>query len=340
MDTRITQLLGIRHPVVQGGMQWVGRAELAAAVSNAGALGTITALTQPSPDALVAEIEKLRGLTDKPFAVNFTLLPTLKPVPYAAYREAIIGAGVQIVETAGSHPGEHLSAFKRAGLTVIHKCTAVRHAIAAERLGADAVSIDGFECAGHVGERDIPGLVLIPAAVAALRVPVIACGGFCDGRGLIAALALGAEGIAMGTRFMCTQEAPVHDKIKNAIVDNTEEDTRLILRSLRNTSRVARSACADEVISLERVGAGIDVLGPRVAGAKGRSVLEGGDLEHGIWTVGMVQGLIHDIPSCGELMERLVREAEDVVHGRLAQLAALSRGAAPISHPINEPTHA
>lgn len=318
MQTVITKMLGIEHPIVQGGMQWIGRAELVAAVSNAGALGTLTALTQPSPEALRLEIARVREMTDKPFAVNLTFLPTLKPVPYEEYREAIIDSGVKIVETAGNNPVAHMPALKAAGITVIHKCTTARHALKAQQIGVDIVSIDGFECAGHVGEDDIPGLILIPATVAKVTIPVIASGGFGDGRGLVAALALGAEGINMGTRFMCTQEAPVHENIKRAIVNNTENDTSLILRSLRNSSRVARTDLSESIVAMEKTGATIQEIGPKVAGAKGRAVYENGDVEGGIWTVGMVQGLINDIPTCAELVHRIVLDAEKIIQTRLA----------------------
>jgi nitronate monooxygenase len=322
VQTAITRLLGIEHPIVQGGMQWVARAELVAAVSNAGALGVLTALTQPSPQALAEEIARVRSMTDRPFAVNLTFLPTLKPVPYEAYRDAIIDAGVRIVETAGNNPAAHMPAFKAAGIKVIHKCTTPRHALKAEQIGVDAVSIDGFECAGHVGEDDIPGLILIPATVAKVGIPVIASGGFGDARGLVAALALGAEGINMGTRFMCTQESPVHDNIKRTIVASTETDTCLILRSLRNSSRVARTALAQSVIDMEKDGAGIAQIGPKVAGGKGRRVYEEGDVEEGIWTVGMVQGLIDDVPTCADLVRRIVSQAESLVRDRLCGLLA------------------
>jgi nitronate monooxygenase len=320
MHTALTRALGIRHPIIQGGMQWIGRAELVAAVSNAGALGTLTALTQPTPEALLDEIARVRTLTDKPFAVNLTFLPTLKPVPYEAYRDAIISSGVRIVETAGNNPAAHMPALKAAGITVIHKCTTARHALKAQHIGVDMVSIDGFECAGHTGEEDIPGLILIPAAVAKLSIPVIASGGFGDGKGLVAALALGAEGINMGTRFMCTQESPAHQNIKEAIVKNAETDTALILRSLRNSSRVARTNLAQSILDMEKRGATIDEIGPKVAGAKGRAVYEEGDTEGGIWTVGMVQGLIHDIPTCAHLVQRIVDEAEAIIAQRLARL--------------------
>lgn len=320
MNTALTRLLGIRHPIVQGGMQWVARAELVAAVSNAGALGILTALTQPSPEALRREIARLKEMTDQPFGVNLTFLPTLKPIPYAEYRDAIIESGVKIVETAGNNPVDHMPAFKAAGVRVIHKCTSPRHAVKAQEIGVDVVSIDGFECAGHVGESDIPGLILIPATVAQVRIPVIASGGFGDARGLVAALALGAQGINMGTRFMCTVESPVHQAIKDAITQSSEADTRLILRSLRNTSRVWRNSLSGQVVELERQGAGIEQIGPLVAGAKGRGVYENGDVEAGIWTVGMVQGLIDDVPTCEALIARIITEAHTLISRRLPDL--------------------
>ncbi len=320
MQTAVTRMLGIEHPIVQGGMQWVARAELVAAVSNAGALGILTALTQPSPEDLRREIARVKDMTDRPFGVNLTFLPTLKPVPYVEYRDAIIESGIKIVETAGNNPQAHMAAFKAAGVRVIHKCTTPRHARKAQDIGVDIVSIDGFECAGHVGENDIPGLILIPATVAQVTIPVIASGGFGDARGLVAALALGAEGINMGTRFMCTQESPVHATIKEAITRSSETDTRLILRSLRNTSRVWRNALSGQVVELEQAGAGIDRIGPLVAGAKGRGVYESGDVEGGIWTVGMIQGLIDDIPTCGDLVRRIVDQAHALVSHRLASL--------------------
>jgi nitronate monooxygenase len=320
VQTAITRLLGIEHPIIQGGMQWVGRAELVAAVSNAGALGVLTALTQPSPEALTAEIARVRSMTDRPFGVNLTILPTLKPVPYEAYRDAIIDAGIKIVETAGNNPAVHMPAFKAAGIKVIHKCTTARHALKAEQIGVDAVSIDGFECAGHVGEDDVPGLILIPSTVDKVKIPVVASGGFGDARGLVAALALGAEGINMGTRFMCTQEAPVHENIKRTIVAKTEADTCLILRTLRNSSRVARTELAQSVIAMEKQGAGIQEIGPKVAGGKGRRVYEEGDVEGGIWTVGLVQGLINDIPTCEQLVRRIMAQAEILIEQRLRAL--------------------
>jgi len=318
LKTRFTEMFGIEHPIVQGGMQWVGRAELVAAVANAGALGFITALTQPTPDDLRREIARCREMTDKPFGVNLTILPTLNPPPYAEYRQAIIDSGVRIVETAGNNPQEHITELKKAGVKVIHKCTAVRHALKAERLGADAISIDGFECAGHPGEDDTPGLILIPAAADKVKIPMIASGGFGDARGLVAALALGAEGINMGTRFMCTVESPIHQRIKEQIVANDERATELIFRTLHNTARVASNTVSREVVAIEsKGGATIDDLRHLVAGQRGRGVYEFGDPDAGIWSAGQVQGLIHDIPTCAELVSRIVREAEAIIDARL-----------------------
>jgi NAD(P)H-dependent flavin oxidoreductase YrpB (nitropropane dioxygenase family) len=323
LKTRFTELVGVQYPIVQGGMQWVGRAELVAGVANAGALGFITALTQPTPEDLAKEIARCRQMTDKPFGVNLTILPALKPPPYAEYRRAIIESGVKVVETAGNNPEEHIAEFKAHGIKVVHKCTAVRHALKAERIGADAISIDGFECAGHPGEDDIPGLILIPAAADKVKIPMIASGGFADGRGLVAALALGAEGINMGTRFMCTKESPIHENIKRQIVANDERATDLIFRTLRNTSRVARNAVSQEVVAIERKGgATIDDVRHLVAGARGKVVYENGDPDHGIWSAGMVQGLIHDIPSCAELVARIVGEAEEIIGKRLTGMRA------------------
>jgi nitronate monooxygenase len=314
-------MFGIQHPIVQGGMQWVGRAELVAAVANAGALGFITALTQPTPDDLRKEIARCREMTDKPFGVNLTILPALKPPPYAEYRQAIVESGVKIVETAGNNPQEHIAELKKHGVKVIHKCTAVRHALKAESIGADAISIDGFECAGHPGEDDTPGLVLIPAAADKVKIPMIASGGFGDARGLVAALALGAEGINMGTRFMATVESPIHQRVKEQIVANDERATELIFRTLRNTSRVASNAVSREVVAIEKKGgATIDDLKHLVAGQRGRVVYETGDPEFGIWSAGMVQGLIHDIPTCAELVSRIVREAEAIISARLDRM--------------------
>jgi len=316
--TRITQLLGIQYPIVQGGMMWVGRAELASAVSNAGGLGILTALTQPTPDDLRREIDRCRTMTDKPFGVNLTILPSVSPPPYAEYRRAIIESGVRIVETAGHAPREHVEDFKSHGIIVLHKCTAVRHAVSAEKMGVDVISIDGFECAGHPGEDDIPGLILIPAAADQVSVPMLASGGIGDGRGLAAALALGAEGVNMGTRFCATVEAPIHDKIKQFLVANTERDTRLIFRKFKNTGRVARNPVSEQVVDISaRLEAVFEDIRPFVSGAKGREALETGNLEAGLIWAGQVQGLIHDIPTCAQLLDRMVAEAEAVIMGRL-----------------------
>jgi nitronate monooxygenase len=310
MKTRVTELLGIRYPIIQGGMQWVGTAELASAVSNAGGLGILTALTQPTPEALRAEIERCRGMTDKPFGANLTILPSIKPPPYAEYLDAIIDSGVSIIETAGNNPKEFVSKLKERKIRIVHKCTSVRHALSAQKHGVDIVSIDGFECAGHPGEDDIPGLVLIPAAVRALEIPVVASGGIGTGSGMAAALALGAEGINMGTRFMCTREAPVHDAIKQALVSASERDTKLIFRTMHNTARVFKNAIAEEVVAIERRpgGALFDDVRPLVAGGRGREALRSGQVHEGVVSAGMVIGLIDDIPSCAELIETLVRD--------------------------------
>lgn len=318
LTTRFTELFGVEHPIAQGGMQWVGRAELVAAVANAGALGFLTALTQPSPDALVKEIDRTRTMTDKPFGVNLTILPSINPPPYAEYRQAIIESGVRIVETAGYKPQDHVDDFKRNGIKVIHKCTAVRHALSAERMGVDAISIDGFECAGHPGEDDIPGLILIPAAANKVKIPMIASGGFGDGRGLVAALALGAEGINMGTRFCATKEAPIHDDIKQLLVDNDERATKLIFRQFRNTGRVARNSISEQVVELsERPQASFEDIAHLVSGARGRRALETGDADAGLIWAGQIQGLIEDIPSVGQLIQRIMDQANEIIGSRL-----------------------
>ncbi|CAM2798774.1 MULTISPECIES: NAD(P)H-dependent flavin oxidoreductase [Dermacoccus] len=313
MRTRFTELLGIEHPVVQGGMMFVGRAPLAAAVSEAGGLGIITALTQPTPAELVREIEAARELTDRPFGVNLTILPSINPPPYEEYLDAIIESGVTILETAGANPEPFMPKLKDAGIRVVHKCTSVRHALKAERIGVDAVSIDGFECAGHPGEDDVTGLVLVPATADALSIPFIASGGFADGRGLAAALSLGAHGVNMGTRFMCTTESPIADGVKKAIVDATERDTELIFRPLRNTARVASNSISREVVQILEDGGKFADVRDLVAGSRGKRVYEDGDLEAGIWTAGMVQGLIHDIVPAGEIVTRTVAEAENIL---------------------------
>jgi len=320
LTTAFTETFGVRQPIVQGGMQWVGRAELVAAVANAGALGMLTALTQPTPDDLAREISRTRELTDQPFGVNLTILPTITPPPYDEYRNVIIDCGVKVVETAGSSPAPHLPHFHGAGIKVLHKCTSVRHAVKAQALGVDGISIDGFECAGHPGEDDVPGLVLIAAAAERISIPMIASGGFADARGLVAALALGADGINMGTRFMCTEESPIHRNIKDAIVAASEVDTELIFRSLRNTARVARNSISQEVVEILSSGGKFEDVRHLVAGARGRAVFDSGDQEAGIWTAGTVQGLIHDIPTVGELVERIVAESEALIAGRLTGL--------------------
>jgi nitronate monooxygenase len=319
IKTRFTEMFGVEHPIAQGGMQWVGTAPLVSAVANAGALGFLTALTQPTPEALSKEIARTRDLTDKPFGVNLTILPAIKPPPYAEYRAAIIEAGIKIVETAGYKPQEHVDDFRAHGVKVIHKCTAVRHALSAERMGVDAISIDGFECAGHPGEDDIPGLILIPVAASKVKIPMIASGGFGDARGLVAALALGADGVNMGTRFCATREAPIHDNFKQQMVANDERATDLIFRTLHNTARVAKNAISQQVVAIERAGgARFEDVSDLVKGARGREGLLGGDVDHGVWSAGMVQGLIHDVPTVRELIDRIVSEAEEIIRGRLA----------------------
>ncbi|MDO9409383.1 nitronate monooxygenase family protein [Patulibacter sp.] len=326
LKTRFTETFGIEHPIVQGGMQWVGRAPLVAAVANAGALGMLTALTQPTPEELTKEIARTRELTDKPFGVNLTILPAITPPPYAEYRQAIIEAGIKIVETAGSNPKEHLEDFQPHGIKVIHKATSVRHAVKAEQLGVDAVSVDGFECAGHPGEDDVPNLVLLPAAADQLTIPMIASGGIGDARGLVAALALGADAVNMGSRFLATVESPIHDNVKQQIVQNTERDTELMFRPLRNTARVASNAVSREVVEILNKGGEFKDVQSLVAGSRGREVYEQGDPERGVWSVGLVQGIINDVPTCHELVERMVAEADELIRGRLTGL--LGQGAA------------
>ncbi|WP_210425379.1 NAD(P)H-dependent flavin oxidoreductase [Spongiibacter thalassae] len=323
IKTRVTEMLGIEHPIIQGGMMAVGLAELAAAVSNAGGLGILTALTQPTPEDLRREIARCREMTDNPFGVNLTLLPTINPVPYDEYVQVIIDEGITVVETAGRSPEQYMEAFNNAGVKVIHKCTSVRHALKAEAIGCAAASVDGFECAGHPGEDDVPNLVLLPCAVSRLRIPVIASGGIGDGRGLAAALALGAEGVNMGTRFVATREAPVHHNVKQMMVESSELDTALIFRTLRNTARIYKNSIAKEVLSIEGKPGDTDFseLQPLVAGARGRErVLEQGDTDDGVWTAGLVMGLIDDIPSCAELVSRIVAEAEDIIENRLQSM--------------------
>lgn len=320
--TRITEMLGIEHPIVQGGMQAVGTAEMASAVSNAGGLGMITALTQPGPQALRDEIERCRSLTDKPFGVNLTVFPTINSPDYNAYADAVVESGVKVMETAGTPAVREIWArVKPHGVTILHKCTAVRHALSAEKAGCDIISIDGFECAGHPGEDDVPGLILIPAAADKVKIPMLASGGFGDGRGLVAALSLGAEGINMGTRFCATVEAPVHDNVKQAYVENDERGSHLIFRNFKNTARVGKSIVSEEVVRrLAEPGARFADVQELVAGTAGRELLQTGDLSKGVFWAGMVQGLIHDIPTCQQLIDRIIAEAEAILDQRLVSL--------------------
>jgi nitronate monooxygenase len=318
--TRITDMLGIEHPIVQGGMQGVGVAELAAAVSEAGGLGLLTALTQPSPDALRDEIERCRSMTKKPFGVNITVFPTMNSPDYKAYAQAALDAGVRIFETAGTPAvAEVWEVLRKQDTCILHKCTAVRHAVSAEKKGVSIISIDGFECAGHPGEDDIPGLILIPCAADKVKIPMLASGGFGDGRGLLAALSLGADGINMGTRFCATKEAKIHDNVKQAYVNNDERGTHLIFRSFKNTARVGKSGVSDEVARrLQQPGAQFKDVAELVSGKNCRVLLDTGDMEAGVFWAGMVQGLIHDIPTCKELIDRIISEAEAIMDQRLA----------------------
>jgi nitronate monooxygenase len=321
--TRFTEMFGVKHPVTCGGMTRVGTAELIAAVANAGALGFVTALTPGSPEKLRLELKKTFDMTDKPFGVNLTILPTINPVPYDEYRQVICESGVKVVETAGNNPQPHLPAFRAAGIKVIHKCTTARHAVKAQSIGVDCVSIDGLECAGHPGEDDVGGLILFPVTVDKLSIPVIASGGIADARGLVAALALGCDGVNMGTRFMATKEAPIHQKVKEALVTNDERATNLIFRTMHNTARVAKNAVSDEVVAIERRGnAKFEDVKDLVAGSRGARVYDTGDVDAGIWSAGQTQGLIHDIPSCKELMDTMMAEAEKIVRNRLDKMVA------------------
>jgi NADH:quinone reductase (non-electrogenic) len=321
MKTRITELFGIDRPIIQGGMHYVGFAELAAAVSNAGGLGLITALTQPSPQHLTEEIRKCRELTAKPFGVNLTFLPAVKPPDYPGYIRAIVDGGVRIVETAGNNPQKWLPVLKEASVKVIHKCTSVRHALKAESIGVDALSIDGFECGGHPGEDDVPNFILLPRAADELKIPFVASGGMADGRSLVSALAMGADGMNMGTRFIATKEAPVHQRVKDAIVAASELDTRLVMRPLRNTERVLANAGVERLLEKEQaLGSSIkfeDVIS-EVAGVYPRVMVDG-NMDAGAWSCGMVAGLIHDIPTVQELLDRIMNEAESLIRHRLAQ---------------------
>lgn len=322
LNTRFTEAFGVEHPIVCGGMTGVGTAELISAVAEAGGLGFLTALTQPTPEALAAEIVRCREMTDKPFGVNLTLLPTVNPVPYDEYRAAIIDGGITIVETAGSNPQEHVAAFKAAGIKVIHKAVAVRHAVKAQSMGVDAVSIDGFECAGHPGNEDIPGLILIPAAARVLDIPIIASGGFATGDGLVAALALGACAINMGTRFVASDEAPVHPNVKAQIVANDERQTILVFREFRNTARVARNSISEEIAALSaRPGAEFADVADLASGVRGRTeVLQNGDMDGGMWWAGQSQGLIEAVLPCKTIISDIVSDAETAIRRITADL--------------------
>jgi nitronate monooxygenase len=323
LKTRFTEAFGVEVPITMGGMTRVGRARLVAAVANTGALGFITALTPGSPEKLAKEIRDCREMTNKPIGVNLTILPTINPVPYDEYRQVIIESGVKIVETAGNNPAPHLPAFKAAGVKVIHKCTSVRHAVKAQSIGVDCVSIDGLECAGHPGEDDVGGLILFPATADKITIPLLASGGMADARGLVAALALGCDGVNMGTRFMATKEAEIHEGVKQAIVNNDERGTDLIFRTMHNTARVARNAISQEVVAIERRGgAKFEDVKELVAGTRGAQVYDSGDVDAGIWSAGQTQGLIHDIPTCKELVERIVSEAEAIIRNRLDKVLA------------------
>jgi NADH:quinone reductase (non-electrogenic) len=322
MHTRITELFEIEHPIIQGGMHMVGYAELAAAVSNAGGLGVITGLSQPNAEALAAEIRRCREMTDKPFGVNLTFLPIVNEPDYPGYVKAIIEGGVKVVETAGNNPQKWLPALQEASIKVIHKCTSVRHSLKAEAIGCDAVSVDGFECGGHPGEDDVPNMILLPRAADELKIPFVASGGMADGRSLVASLAMGAEGMNMGTRFLATKEAPVHQNVKDAIVAASELDTRLVMRPLRNTERVLTNVGVERLIAKEReLGSAITFadVAPEVAGVYPR-IMKDGDMDAGAWSCGMVAGLIHDIPTVAELIERIMAEANVIIDQRLAKL--------------------
>ena len=323
MKTRITEMLGIEHPIIQGGMHYVGFAELAAAVSNAGGLGIITALTQSTPELLAKEIARCREMTDKPFGVNLTFLPAFAEPPYPEYIRAIIEGGIKVVETAGRNPQPYMPYLKQAGIKVIHKCTSVRHSLKAEAIGCDAVSVDGFECGGHPGEDDVTNFILLPRAAEELKIPFVASGGMADGRSLVAALALGAEGINMGTRFIATKEGPVHDNVKNAIVAATELDTRLVMRGLRNTERVMMNSGVERLLEIEKQkGDALTIADvyEQVAGVYPK-IMRDGEMEAGAWSCGMVAGLIHDIPSVKELIDRIMSQADALINQRLAGLS-------------------
>jgi NAD(P)H-dependent flavin oxidoreductase YrpB (nitropropane dioxygenase family) len=324
MKTRITELFGIEHPIIQGGMHYVGFAELAAAVSNAGGLGIITGLTQKTPQDLAREIKRCHEMTDKPFGVNLTFLPVMTAPDYPGYISAIIDGGIKVVETAGRNPQDHLPRLKDAGVKIIHKCTSVRHSLKAEAIGCDAVSVDGFECGGHPGEDDIPNMILLPRAAEELKIPFVASGGMADARSLVASLAMGADGMNMGTRFMVTKEAPIHENVKRAILEASELDTKLVMRPLRNTERVLQNAATDRLLEKEdRLGKDlkIDDIMEEVAGVYPKIMIDG-DMDAGVWSCGMVAGLIHDIPTCQELIETIMAEAELLIRKRLEGMVA------------------
>ena len=331
MQTRITELFGIEHPIIQGGMHMVGYAEMAAAVSNAGGLGIITGLTQGTPENLAKEIARCREMTDRPFGVNLTFLPAVNPPDYPGYVRAIVEGGIKIVETAGNNPAKWLPTLKEHGIKVIHKCTSVRHSLKAESIGCDAVSVDGFECGGHPGEDDVPNFILLPRAAEELKIPFVASGGVANGKQLVAALAMGAEGVNMGTRFMATTDAPVHENVKQALVRASELDTRLIMRPLRNTERVLNNAGVERLLETERrLGDQITFqdIAPEVAGVYPR-IMKDGDMDAGGWSCGMVAGLIHDVPTVKELIDRIMAEAEEIIRHRFDRLLATDRDQSP-----------
>ncbi|MFP4000228.1 MAG: NAD(P)H-dependent flavin oxidoreductase [Desulfobacterales bacterium] len=319
-ETKITKMFGVKYPVVQGGLMWIANAQLTSAVANAGGMGFMTALSFADPDGLREEIRKCRKMTDKPFGINLTFLPTLRQPDYPGYIQACIDEGIKFIETAGRSPEPYMDQIKSAGIKVIHKCTTVRHALKAEKIGCDAISIDGFEAAGHPGEEDVTSLILVPLARDAVSIPVIASGGFADGRGLVAALALGADAVNMGTRFVATKEAPVHEKIKQALVDHRETDTRLIMRTLRNTERALQNPVVDKVLEIESRGdTKIEDIAPYVSGDRGKKMLESGDIDSGVLSAGQCMGLIKDIPSCRELVERIINQANAVIQEKFTK---------------------
>lgn len=322
IKTKITEMFGVERPIIQGGLMWIARAELTSAVANAGGMGFMTALTFPEPELLREEIRKCRQMTDKPFGINLTFLPTLRPPDYPAYIQVCIDEGIRFIETAGRNPEPYMAQLKSEGIQVIHKCTSVRHAIKAQNIGCDAVSIDGFEAAGHPGEDDVTSLILVPAARDAIDIPIVASGGFADGRSLVAALGLGADGMNMGTRFVATQEAPVHDNVKQTLVEHSELDTRLIMRTLRNTERVLHNPVVDKVLEIESKGnTKIEDIAPYVSGLLGKQkMLQEGDTQAAVLSAGQCMGLIHDIPTCKELLDRIMAQAEGIIRGKFGQV--------------------